>query len=323
MPLMWRLPTLPSTRGEWRPWLSAWAAVRAAGKRVRGRLPTLPARGGWALYTLACFLLFLFLTFPSDLLLRRIVAALAAESPVRVRYATGDLTWWGEGRFSDVTVENPLPGMPTLQASRLTLTPSFIGLLRGHLSPLTVDARLYGGTVRGTVRKEGEGFAVQFVIDRLALERWPFPRPWDQGRVAGRLTADGELQGNAFTPHALNGSLRATLTDGLLRSGTIAGMPVPALQSIRVHLHTTIADGRTEITELVLDADGVEATLQGTVVLRTPLERSGLDLRLTTKVTGSPPPALTALLSLLPVSPHSPHERRAVISGSLATPIVR
>jgi len=323
MPSMWRLPPSSSARGDRRLPLAVWSAVRTMGKKAYGRLPHLSARSGWAVYTLACFLLFLRLTFPSDLLLQRVVAALTAESAVRVRYTTGDLTWWGGCAFSEVTVENLLPGIPLLQASQLTLTPSFGGLLRGHFSPLMVHAHLYGGTARGAVRKEREGFAVQLALDGLALEHWPLPHPWGQGRIAGRLTADGELQGNLLTPHTLHGWLRATLTDGLLRTGIIAGMPVPTLQSIRAHLQAAITDGRAEITELVLEADGIEAILQGAIVLRTPLERSGLDLRLTTKVTGSPPPALTALLSLLPGSPHSPQERRAVISGPLAAPVVR
>lgn len=299
--------------------------MQARGKRLPSYLFHLLARSGWVLYALACFFLFLYLTFPSDLLLQRVVAAFSAESAVRVRYATGDLTWWGGVELQEVTLQAPAQGVPSLHASRVIVTLPVLGVLRGSLSPLTFQAHLAGGAVDGTVRRDGERFGLRFGIHHLALERWPLPRPWEQGRVAGRVTADGELEGSWSSLPSLRGSLRATLSDGFLRAGTIPGVPIPAvqLQPLEARVRATLADGRVEIAELVLNADGVEATVRGTVVLRTPWERSGLDLQVTTTVTGSPSPALTTLLSLLPASSRSPHERRATISGSLAAPLVR
>lgn len=325
MPLTWRLPISLSSRGE-RPLLSAaGAAVQTIGKRLPSRLFHVLARSGWVLYTLACFFLFLCLTFPSDLLLQRVVAALSTESAVRIRYATGDLRWWGGLEFNEVTLAAPASGVPSLHASRVIVTLPVSGVLRGSLSPLTFRAHLAGGTVDGVVRKDGERFGLRFEVHHLALERWSLPSSWEQGHVAGQVTADGELEGSWSSLPSLRGSLQATLSDGLLRTGSIPGVPIPAvqLQSLDARLRATLADGRVEIAELVLNTDGVEVTVQGTVVLRTPWERSGLDLQVATKVTGSPPPALTTLLSLLPTSPHSPYERRAVISGSVAAPLVR
>ncbi|MCS6924995.1 MAG: type II secretion system protein GspN [Candidatus Binatia bacterium] len=292
-------------------------------KRLRDRLLRLLARSGWALYTLACFCLFLCLTFPSDLLLQRVVAAFSAESAVRIRYATGDLTWWGGLELNEVTLE--ASGIPSLPASRVILTLPVLGVLRGSLSPLTFQVHLAGGTVDGSIRKDGERFGLRFGVHHLALERWPLPHLRGQGRVAGQVTADGELEGSWSSLPSLRGSLRATLRDGLLRTGSIPGVPIPPVQvqSLDARVRATLADGRVDIAELVLHTDGIEAIVQGTVVLRTPWERSGLDLQVTAKVTGSPSPALTTLLSFLPVSPDSPHERRAAISGSLAAPLVR
>jgi type II secretion system protein N len=314
---------LRSTLANLRPVPSIWLALWAFTKKLPGRLPLLSTRNSWLLYTLACFLLFLLLTFPSDLLLRRFVVSLTQESAIRLRYGAGDLTWWGGCEFSNVTVESPISGMSMLQVSRLTLSPSLIGLFQGQPFPLTFHAVLYGGTFSGTVQHESERFGTQFVLQQLSLERWPFPAPWDRGRVAGRVNADGELQGNLAALQAVHGSLRVILTDGLLGAGTIAMVPVPAVQALQARLRATLADGRVEVSELILSADGVEASLQGTMILRTPLERSGLDLRLTARMTGSPSPALKTLLALLPASPNAPGERRAVITGSLAAPVVR
>jgi type II secretion system protein N len=292
-------------------------------KGVQKRLPKLSARNGWLLYTLAGFLFFLFLTFPSDLLLQQLVATLSRESDIRMRYAAGDFTWWGGCEFSDLAIENPVPGLSSLRVSRLTLSPSLLGLFRSHPFPLAFAADLYGGTFQGIVQQKREGGSIQFALQRLSLEQWPFPAPWDHGRVGGRVSATGGFEGNFAALQSLQGTLHVTLTEGELNAGTVATVRVPSLQSVQAQVRASIANGRVEVTDLTLSADGTEATLQGTIVLRTPIERSGLDLRLTTKITGSPPPALKTLLALLPASPHSPGERRALITGSLAAPVVR
>jgi type II secretion system protein N len=123
--------------------------------------------------------------------------------------------------------------------------------------------------------------------------------------------------------HTLQGNFTISLTDGALRAGALNGFPIPALQAAQAHLRASLAAGRLEIAELELTADGVEASLQGVINLRTPIGRSGLELQLIAKSTGSPSPAVKTLLALLPASPSTPGERRASISGSLAAPVMR
>jgi type II secretion system protein N len=306
-----------------RPLLPAWLVTWTLMKKVQKRLPKVSARNGWLLYTFACFLFFVFLTFPSDLLLQQLVTTLSRESNIRLRYAAGDFTWWGGCEFSDLAIENPVPGLSPLHVFRLTLSPSLIGLFRSHPFPLAFTADLYGGTFQGRVQQKREGGSIQFVLQRLSLEQWPFPAPWDHGRVNGRVSASGEFEGDFAALQSLQGTLHVTLTEGELKAGAIATVQVPSLQSVQAQVRATIANGRIEVSDFTLSADSTEVTLQGTIVLRAPIERSGLNLRLTAKMIGSPPPALKTLLSLLPASSNSPGERRASIAGSLAAPVVR
>lgn len=291
--------------------------------RLRERLPALSSRVGWLLYTLACFGLFLLLTFPADLLLRRVIVSATRESAVRVHYAEGDWSWGSGWVLQDLTIENPSTKGTALRLSRLTLRPSLIGLLYNQPLPLTFSADLYGGTVSGTVRQEAAGVDVQFALRRIGLDLLPFPAPWGQGRVTGSVAVDGELQGNPADIQSVRGTFTLTLTDGALPAGAVARLSLPALQTIRAHVRAALAGGRLEVSELRLNADGAEAHAQGAVTLRAPLTRSVLDLQLTTRLTGSPPPALTTLISLLPAVPGVPGERRASITGSLAAPVVQ
>jgi type II secretion system protein N len=164
---------------------------------------------------------------------------------------------------------------------------------------------------------------VQFSGRQLALEHWPLPAPLSQGRLRGSVTVDGDLRGNFTDPFSLQGTLTLAITDGAISAGVLGGFPLPAVQSVQTHLRAVLVPGRLEIAELKLNTDGIDTTLKGTITLRTPFARSELALQLTTKTTGSPPPALNALISFLPAVPGMPGEHRALLTGTLVTPVIR
>lgn len=291
---------------------------------VKSIFPRLSSRTGWRLYTLTCFVLCVWWTFPAELLLQRIVASVARQSGLRVRYAEGEWTWREGWILRDLTVESPMTKLNIVQLSRFTLRPSLLGLWRRPPLPLTFSADGYGGTLSGSVHKAATGADTQLAVRNLALEQSPLPAPWGQGGIAGTLTADGAFQGNPADSRSLQGTFSATLANGALRAGTIAKLPRLALQAGQVHLRATLTGKQLEIAECRLVADGVEAHVQGRVMLRTPLARSGLDLQLSaTMMEGVPPSALTALVSFLPSSSPGARERNVSITGSPAAPIIK
>lgn len=319
-------PQLRSARASLRTRLSAWLVDLGSPLlvwfgRLRAQVSACPAWIGWFLYTVVCFGLFVVLTFPFDLLLQRVIVALNQDSPIRVRYAHGEWTWDQGWVLHDLVVQGPATSLATLRLSRLTLQPTLTGLLSNQPFPLTFSAEVFGGTVKGTLRRNASGFAAEFALHQLALDRWPFLVSW--GQVAGHVSAEGRFQGNPADLTSVHGTVSVTLTNGALQAGTIARYPLPTLQTVHGHLRATLTGGRLEIADLELTADGVRASVHGGVVLRTPLTRSILDLQLTAQITGSPPRSLTALLSLLPAAAGTKDERRASITGFLAAPVVR
>lgn len=280
------------------------------------------ARFGWLLYGIVSFVFFLALTFPSELILQRVVAAIEHNAPLRLRYASGRWTWGQGWTLEDLSIKSATMAEP-LQLSSLALRPSLFGLFYGQPFPLTFSARLYDGAATGTIRQKDAATILQFTLDHLALARAPFPMPWGRDRLSGSLTLNGTIQGASLDPTSWSGSLSAALTDGALKAGTVAKFPVPALQTAQAHGQATLQDGRVEIASLTLEADGVTAQLEGTITLRRPLDWSVMDLRLTTRTVGTPPPPLAMLVSLLPAVPGTTGERRATITGTFATPAMR
>jgi type II secretion system protein N len=290
---------------------------------LRQWLPAFAARFGWWFYVFICFVVFLFLTFPFDILLQRAIVSATRETPLRIRYVNGELTWRGTGVIRDVTIEQTETDWPPIRLSRLAVRPSWLGLLIGRLLPLTFQANLYGGTIEGTLAQQPDGFTTHLTIQRLNLSLLPVPPPAKPGGVQGFLTGSADLSGDFSQVLSLNGAVTLNLSEGALQAGALGNVLVPPLQSLQGTLRTAIRDGRINVSDLTLASDGIEAHLQGTLTLSTPLPRTGLDLQLTTKTVGTPPPTLAVLTSLLPASPNSPGERRATISGSFANPVMR
>jgi type II secretion system protein N len=270
-----------------------------------------------------CFAVFLFLTFPVDVVLQRAITSATRGTPLRARYAQGELTWGGTAVMRDVTIEHRGVNFPALKVTRLSLRPSWLGSLFARPFPATFQADLYGGTVGGTVEQRQEGFKTKFTAQRLNLALLPVPTTGNPGGLKGFLTGSGDISGDFEQIFSLQGALELNVSEGSLQAGALGKLPLPALQSVRGSLRANIRDGRVSVANLTLAGDGIEARVEGTLTLSTPLRYSGLDLRMVTKAVGSPPPPLTALLSLLPVAPNSLGERRVTISGSLATPVMR
>src|SRR5581483_3397525 len=140
---------LASLRTLWRDrFTSALAATPAENGRLR--FSARSRRFTWALYGGACFLVFLVLTFPADLLLQRVVASIERTAMLRVTYGESRWTWNKGWILLDVSIDKP--GMtPPLRLSRFTLAPSIGGLLQGQPFPLAFSAVLYGGAARGVL----------------------------------------------------------------------------------------------------------------------------------------------------------------------------
>lgn len=289
--------------------------------RLRKAIPRFSARLGWTLYTVVSCLFFLLLTFPTNVLLQRVMMEATRGLPVRVHYTQGELTWWGGCRLREVEVAYGT--VSTVKIAQITLQPSLLGLIVGRPWPLSFTANLYGGTLSGNMASDAFGQSVRVTAQRLDLRLLPLPGMDKGGEVQGMLSGEGEMHGHFADPFSLRGQVALTLVDGALRAGTVSGFPLPSLSSIEAQLRVTVKNGLVDIPDFTLRADNAEARLRGTMTLAMPLPMSTLNLQVTAKALDNTASPLTMLLSLLPSSPEVPGERRASISGSLAAPILR
>ena len=289
--------------------------------RVWEAVPRFSGRVGWTLYTVVSCCFFVLLTFPTDVLLQRVVSGATRGLPVRLHYTHGELTWWGSCRLREVEVVYGTS--PVVKIAQLAVRPSLLGLILGRPWPLSFTANLSGGTLSGSVTSDASEQSVQITAQRLDLRLLPFPGMAKGGEVQGLLSGEGEVRGNGADLFSWQGQVALTVTEGALRAGAVSGFPLPPLSSATAQLRATVKNGLIDIADFALQADNAEARLHGSMSLATPLPMSTLNLQMTAKAPDNAASPLTMLISLLPAAPDASGVRRASISGSLAAPILR
>ena len=284
-------------------------------------VPHFSGHVGWTLYTIVSCCFFLLLTFPTDVLLQRVVRGATHGFPVRLHYMHGEITWWGSCRLREVEVVYGTS--PAVKIAYLAVRPSLVGLMVGRLWPLSFTANLYGGTLSGTVTSDASGHSVQIAAQRLDLHMLPLPGINKGGEVQGLLSGEGEVRGNIANLFSLQGQVALTVTEGALGAGSVSGFPLPPLSSAESQLRATVKNGLIDIADFTFRADNAEAQLHGSMSLATPLPMSTLNFQMTAKAPDNAASPLRMLISLLPVAPDTSGVRRVSISGSLAKPILR
>jgi type II secretion system protein N len=229
------------------------------------------------------FALFLVLTFPYDVLARRI--------EVEARRAGADLTigsMSGAGivgvRARNVRLRiSPAPGAeaaPELRFERADVSPDLLALILRRTS-FGFAVVAYGGTARGHMALSNDpqrpGVS-SFRIDARDLDLATLPL-----REMGGLTATGKLRLAADLPTLLpagatTGSLSLSLEGGALTGGTVMGFPVPKTSLGHVEGEVAVDKGTAHVEKTSARGGDIDADVDGNINLRPLLSLSQADL---------------------------------------------
>jgi type II secretion system protein N len=250
---------------------------------------TLTLKGplGWILASLACFIVFLFLTFPYGPLQNRLLTELNRATGWDVRATDWSVGFPAGIEWHDVVLAGPAMGTIPIKDVRAT-----IGVFEAILGQLVLDymIQLPGGTQGGAGRATGS----------LKTASWQLRGPvavkghlqqMDLAAVLKPYVASGMIQGD-FTHRwdGARGSNAALKGEGTMKieikdfvidqipSGTRS---MPSLTFGRIQAALTCRDAVCDVTEL--KGDGVDGSfsVQGHMTLQHPLPQSLLDLTVT------------------------------------------
>ncbi|HXT67506.1 MAG TPA: type II secretion system protein GspN [Nitrospiraceae bacterium] len=271
---------------------------------------TLTLKGplGWILASLACFIVFLFLTFPYGPLQNRLLTELNRATGWDVRATDWSVGFPAGIEWHDVVLAGPPMGAISIKDVRAT-----IGVFEAILGQLVLDyaVQLPGGTQGGAGRATGS----------LTTASWQLRGPvavkghlqqMDLATVLKPYVTSGMIQGD-FTHRwdGAQGSNAALKGEGTvkveIKDFVIAQIPsgtqsMPSLTFGRIQAAFTCRDAACDVTEL--KGDGVDGSfsVQGHVTLQHPLQQSLLDLTVTV-VPGAGFAQKAASFSLPPFQP--------------------
>jgi type II secretion system protein N len=274
---------------------------------------TLKLKGplGWGLASMACFIVFLFLTFPYGPLQNRLLTELNRASGWEIRAAD-----WSVGlpmtiEWHDVVLAGPTIGVIPVEAVRTS-----IGVFQALLGRLVIDCaiQLPGVAQAGAGRAMGSLTAASWSLQGPVVVKGHLQQ-MDLATVLKPYVSRGTVQGDLM--HQWNNTQSAQ--DALKGEGTIkveikdlaveriaAGTSsIPPLTFGQIQVSLVCHDGACDVTEL--KGDGVDGsfTAQGRVMLRQPMQQSLLDLTVTV-IPGVGFAQKAASLSLPPFQPGTP-----------------
>jgi len=271
---------------------------------------TLTLKGplGWILASLACFIVFLFLTFPYGPLQNRLLTELNRATGWDVRATDWSVGFPAGIEWHDVVLAGPPMGAISIKDVRAT-----IGVFEAILGQLVLDyaVQLPGGTQGGAGRATGSlttaswqlrgPVAVKGHLQQMDLATVLKPYV-TSGMIQGDFTHrwDGAQGSNAALKG--EGTVKVEIKDFVIDQIPSGTQSMPSLTFGRIQAAFTCRDAACDVTEL--KGDGVDGSfsVQGHVTLQHPLQQSLLDLTVTV-VPGAGFAQKAASFSLPPFQP--------------------
>lgn len=266
---------------------------------------------GWGLASLACFILFLLLTFPYGPLQSRLLTELNRASGWEVRAAD-----WSVGlpmaiEWRDVVLAGPTTGAIPVEAVRTT-----IGVFQAIWGRLVIDyaVQLPGAAQAGAGRATGSVTAASWslrgpVVVKGHLQQMDLAavlKPYvTRGVVQGDFTHRWDTAQGANAALKGEGTVKIEVKDLVVERIAAGTASIPSLTFGRIQAALACRDAACDVTEL--KGDGVDGsfTVQGRVTLQQPLQQSLLDLTITV-IPGPGFAQKAASLALPPFQPGAP-----------------
>ena len=274
---------------------------------------TLKVKGplGWGLASLACFIVFLFLTFPYGPLQNRLLTELNRATGWEVRAADWSVGLPAAIEWRDVVFAGPMIGAIPVEAVRTT-----IGVFQAFLGRLVIDyaVQLPGVTQAGAGRATGSLTTASWSVGGPVAVKGHLQQ-MDLATVLKPYVSRGTVQGDFMhrwdsaqgADAALKGegTVKVEIKDLVVEQMAAGTSSIPSLTFSRIQAAIVCRDAACDVSEL--KGDGVDGsfTAQGRVTLREPLQQSLLDLTVTV-VPGAGFAQKAASLSLPPFQPGTP-----------------
>ncbi len=229
------------------------------------------------------FFLFLLLTFPYDVLARRIEVE-AERNGAEISIGSLGPAGLGGVRARDVKLHFlPPPGgeaMPDLHFDRLEVSPDLFALLLRRTS-FGFALAGYGGTAKGHAALSNDPklpglSSLRLEARDLDLQTLPL-KDLAGVEASGKLQIKADLA-SLLPADSAGGAVTVALENGVVTGGSVQGFPMPKTALGRVDLNLLVEKGVAKVERTQARGGDLDADLDGNVSLRPLLSLSQADL---------------------------------------------
>jgi type II secretion system protein N len=284
--------------------MMAWPIALPETLKLKGPL-------GWGLASLACFIVFLFLTFPYGPLQSRLLTEVNRASGWEVRAADWSVGVPAAIEWRDLVLAGPTIGTIPIEAVRAT-----VGVFQALLGRLVIDytvqlpgvAQAGAGRATGTLNAASWSLLGSVAVDGhlQQMDLAAILKPYvSRGTVQGDFKHRWDSAQGAAAALKGEGTVKVEVKDLVIERIATGDASIPSLSFDRIQAALSCHDGTCDVTEL--KGDGVDGsfTAQGRMTLQQPVQQSLLDLTVTV-IPGAGFAQKAASLSLPPFQPGTP-----------------
>ncbi|MFC2075056.1 type II secretion system protein GspN [Bdellovibrionota bacterium] len=259
------------------------------------------------LYGVILFLIFVYLTFPFDLLKDKIFTTIQSQTGLTIEAEkVSPLLIGGPGiSFSQTTLEGTIPNLnyrisPPLKLKTLRVGISPLSLMMLH-PKVKIGTNIFGGGLK--VHAKFKDFfktapqTIWFDVDDFKLENLiniPI-------NLNGDISIKGSITGEINNPKSLSGDLAGKIKDIKLQKGTYQGFEIPELTLKNGSIKGTLLNGELTFEEFYLGtpSEDLHLIVDGKIRLGRRLQFSQADLILRFKLSEKLKGELKSLLPLI------------------------
>ncbi len=236
-------------------------------------------------FFVVAFFVFLFVTFPGDIVKQRIVAEIQNSTPYKVDIQSADVSAMLNVNLKGVKIYKSQNQF--LELDSLTIKPSLFSVFSD--SPkIPFNAKLHGGEIDGTLRvskQNNDIEEVKAVIKGVRVDSIPDLLSQDgEAEILINGIMDGELYVQ-FDPTP-KGEFSFEVEELHIDNLKVKGMKLPSLSKLKSRFNGDIEGDLTNIKELSMKGNGMDLQITGTAPLIWEISKGGiLDLEYRVEIT--------------------------------------
>ena len=230
-------------------------------------------------FFVVAFFVFLFMTFPGDIVKQRIISEIQNSTPYKIDIKNADISPLLNVNLKGVKIYKSQNQF--LELDSLTIKPSLFSVFSD--SPkVPFNAKLHGGEIEGAVRFNKQKNSLQEIkvsIKQLKIDSIP---DLISGDGSGEILMNGILNGDLYIQFdpVPKGEFSFEVKGLKIDNLKVKGMKLPSLGNLKSRFNGIIENKLTNIKELSVKGEGIDLQITGTAPLLWEISKGGgiLDL---------------------------------------------